>query len=252
MIKPKVYLIPGTMCNEKLWDGIVKELGDNYDLVHLAIPLGENIDAIVDLLIEKMGFNDVRLVGFSFGGYLASAIAIKIPSRIKSLIIISHSPCSLSSQELKNREEGLALIVKYGYKGISREKASTLFGETSVNDKSLRIIRDMDAELGEKTLVNQLSIGSERKDLALDLLGLGILTTLIYSESDPMVNHQWIADFQSNAPAVRVLPLPGSGHMLPIEKPLELANSLRNVLADSCANNWDQEQEGEQEGTPII
>ena len=230
MIRPKFYLIPGTMCNEKLWTDLVKELEDTYDLEHLAVPLGENIDVIVDLLIGKMVANDINLLGFSFGGYLASAIAIKIPSRISSLFIVSNSPCSLGGQEVQKRKENLALIRKHGYKGLNRRRALALLDSTAVNEKALKTILEMDAELGEAALVNQLTIGSERKDLARDLLDLEMNIMLIYSEGDPLVNNQWIADFQSKIPSTCVEALSGSGHMLPIEKPLQLASLLRSAL----------------------
>lgn len=218
------------MCNEKLWTGLVKELEDIYDLEHLAMPVGENIDAIVDSLIGKLVSNDVNILGFSFGGYLASAIAIKIPSRIRKLVIVSNSPCSLSFHEIQNREHSLSIIRKYGYKGISSKKASSLLDGTVVNQNALDTILIMDAELGEKALINQLVVGSERKDLALDLSELGISITLIYSESDPLINSQWIMDFQSSSSNLTVVALPGSGHMLPLEKPLEMANLLGIAL----------------------
>lgn len=230
MIRPKLYLIPGTMCNEKLWGGLVNELEDIYDLEHLAVPLGENIDAIVDLLISKMVVSDINLLGFSFGGYLASAIAIKIPSRIKNLFIVSNSPCSLSGQEVQKRKENLALIRKHGYAGLNRRGALALLDSTAVNEKAVNTILEMDAELGEEALVNQLTIGSERKDLASDLLDLDMTIMLIFSEGDPLVNSQWLAEFQSKIPSTCVEALSGSGHMLPIEKPVQLASLLRSAL----------------------
>jgi hypothetical protein len=65
--------------------------------VDLAIPIGESVYAIVDLLIGNMVSNNVSLFGFSSEGYYACAIAIKIFSRIRNLIIISNSPRSLST-----------------------------------------------------------------------------------------------------------------------------------------------------------
>lgn len=230
MKKPKIYLIPGTMCNEKLWGDSVKGLSDSYDLEHLAIPLGESIDAIVDSLVGKMVGHDVNLLGFSFGGYLASLIAIKIPNRVQTLIIISNSPCSLSSHETQTRQRSLALINKYGYKGISSKKASSLLDGTLVNQKALNTILEMDAELGGESLVNQLIAGDERRDLALDLSELCIPITLIHSESDPLVNRNWITGLQFTCSVLTVVSLPGSGHMLPLEQPLEIANCLRIAL----------------------
>lgn len=79
-----IYCLPGTMCDEGLWQFTQPLLGD-VNLKHVVLPEVDTLDGIVEALSLLLPNEPIHLLGFSMGGYLASAFALKYPERIKQL-----------------------------------------------------------------------------------------------------------------------------------------------------------------------
>ncbi|VUD65012.1 2-succinyl-6-hydroxy-2, 4-cyclohexadiene-1-carboxylate synthase [Thalassocella blandensis] len=234
-MKPTLYLIPGTMCNDKLWQYLHEPLHE-FNLVHLPIPEEPSIDAIADTLIQDMVEEEFYLLGFSFGGFLASYIATKIPQRIRHLLIISNSACALSQQEMEERQKNLALVKQYGYRGISRKKVLAMLDGASPKPSIVNTIVQMDADLGVNTLLHHLSVGTQRTDLAEELFQPSLAMTFVFSADDKLVNKTWIDAFvvqsQRQGHQSQKIEVPGCGHMLPLEQPMVIAELIQQLLVD--------------------
>lgn len=70
------------MCDERLWNYTQKALGESIILKHVSIPMEETIETIVDALAVILPEHPINLLGFSMGGYLACAFAVKYPERV--------------------------------------------------------------------------------------------------------------------------------------------------------------------------
>ena len=47
-MKKKIYLIPGFMTDERLWDRLKPLLEEKYELIHTPIPLTSDFDRMVE------------------------------------------------------------------------------------------------------------------------------------------------------------------------------------------------------------
>ncbi|WP_299006196.1 alpha/beta hydrolase [uncultured Shewanella sp.] len=227
-MKEKIYLLPGTMCNAKLWDKLSDLLHKEYELLHIPILSGLDLNSITDSLEEIIQEQKVNIVGFSLGGYIAAHFSTKFPHRVNKVFIISNSPCPLSSNEISGREETLKYINTYGYKGITRQKANSMLN--TQNEEIIDTIMRMDMELGEKTLKSQLKWTTHREDLFEKLAKLSINITFFYNTLDPLVDTKWLTKFADIYHNCTLLPNESEGHMLPLEEPSILSNHLMNWL----------------------
>ncbi|RLV58115.1 alpha/beta hydrolase [Parashewanella curva] len=225
--KIELHLIPGTMCNEKLWSKILPYLENDFELVYLDIPLDKNLDEITEIFKDKIQSKAINLIGFSLGGYLATYFAMKYPECISRLFVISNSPCELPSEEIKQRNQMLSYIKQHGYTGISRKKAASMLDTKHQSDELVNLILEMDNDLGEQTLISQYQLTSSRMDLAQHIKCFEFPSYFYFSENDPLVNKIWINNTSQYDTKIKVLETSGSGHMLPIEKPLELAGYIQ-------------------------
>lgn len=82
MKKEKIYLLPGLMNNELLWERINPILEDKYELIYLPIPLTKDFDDAVKYLDNFIKDEKINLLGFSLGAYLASYYTIKRSEKI--------------------------------------------------------------------------------------------------------------------------------------------------------------------------
>ena len=102
------------MCDQRLWQDCIQYLPENIQLIHLAIPKGNSIDEIVTLLEKQLPKGKINLAGFSLGGYIATAYALKFPEQINKLLLISNMSYSLPVNELKERSRTISYLKTHG------------------------------------------------------------------------------------------------------------------------------------------
>lgn len=229
--KQKIYMIPGTMCNELMWSFMLPSLTENFDIMYLPSPTGQSLDEMLSQITSVLTDESVNVVGFSLGGYLASMLAIKYPQRVNKLFIIANSSGVLPDSEILQRQEAIKFVNKHGYGGMSRRKAASLIDTAHPNtDKIIAIIRQMDKDLGKNVFLDQMYATTHRPDLHQAFYRLQIPTTFYYSKNDRLVDQVWIDQCAADNPCFDEIIEPGSGHMLPLEQPDKLLSHLTNWL----------------------
>jgi len=242
-MRKKIYLIPGTMCNEKLWSKCLPLLesvmGEHYEFVQVKIPRDMCFSQISVYLNNFFEEDKVNIIGFSLGGYIAAHFATTFVERVESAFIVANSPCTLCPAEEKQREEIVEFANLYGYKGLSKTRAAQLFDSSSWTEGQLEqlinIMVNMDTELGEAEFKSQMRCTSKRADLFELLVNTQTQLTFYYSEHDHLVNSVWLNKLQqANSNCLMICNL-GSSHMLPLEKPRELAEYVRMWLLSASS-----------------
>lgn len=237
-MREKIYLIPGTMCNERLWSDLLplltNSIGEHYEFVHVKIPKNMIFSQITKFLNGYCKEERVKIIGFSLGGYIAAHFAITFPQRVDKTFIISNSPCALYPAEEKQRQEIVEFVNRYGYKGMSKARAAQLLdihnGDKKHLDHLISIIINMDAELGEVEFKSQMQSTSKRNDLFEQLACSQVQSVFYYSEHDLLVNSQWLSKLKQANPNCVMKCTTGSSHMLPLENPKELADYIDEWL----------------------
>ncbi|MCP4970729.1 MAG: alpha/beta hydrolase [Arcobacter sp.] len=227
----KIYLLPGIMCNQTLWKKMYLYFDDNYELIHLEIPLKKNLDEIVSTLNREIKDDKINLLGFSLGGYIASLFAVKYPNKINKLFIVACSLCEFSNEEIIKRKNAIAFTKKFGFKGLSRKKIISLLEKENQNDNYLiELIQKMYIDLGEDVFLSQFFSTLNRPDLLNKLLCLNKRVTFLYSINDGLVNINWLNKLESLSSNYKFIKINGSSHMLPLEKPKELSTEIKNWI----------------------
>lgn len=227
----KIHLLPGTMCNALIWQPLRDVLPDAVELVHLDIPNHLSPKDLAAHYLHITGDERLNLAGFSLGGYLAAYFACRFPEHIARLFIIANSPAQLPEQELAQRQTIVRQISQHGYAGLSRARAARMLDDGSCQKQHIDMMQQMDKELGETTLLSQYQYLSERDDLQSALCQQRFPCHFYYSEKDTLVNTSWLNQLVQQNTQVRLHETTGSGHMLPLEKPKELAMLLQQWLS---------------------
>jgi len=228
-MKTKLYLIPGTMCTEQLWQFLLPSLSDEFELCYLTIPNKMNLDDISDHLVAQFEEDRVNLLGFSLGGYIASLVASRFPERLDKLMVLANSPCALNADELSLRKQTVSILKRFGYKGMPRVKAEALLAEKSA--LHIDLILEMDKALGADTLLSQLENTSSRDDLIQPLLALDCDVRFIYSQKDNLINLAWMQELKVLAGhKMSQKMVAGSSHMLPLEEPIMISREINTFF----------------------
>jgi len=225
MIKPKLYLLPGTMCDATLWRHVAPSLEAQFELNFIAIPKETNLQAMVASLAAQLPDTKVNLAGFSLGGYLSALFTQSVPQRVERLMVVANSPCALPESELVQRRQTIAFLQKFEYRGATPMRINQLLGERSKDDSALiEHILQMEIAVGLDQLLPQLQATSERDDLSQFFAQTEVETKFVYGDEDVLVNAQWIESLAN--PYVSRKRLEQVGHMSPLEAPTLLAAEM--------------------------
>ncbi|MBQ4834206.1 alpha/beta hydrolase [Pseudoalteromonas sp. MMG010] len=213
------------MCNKLLWSALSPLLENGFELIYLTIPTGKSMDELADFYNDTLGDDKINLIGFSLGGYIATYFAAKFPKHVRALFIIANSSTLLPSFEIKKREAAVKFIAKGGGLKLKEQQVNRLFDKPADNKQQVDLVMQMIRQQGESELLSQYQHTSDRKDLAEQLNTLSIPMWFYYSEHDPLVNASWFKQLHLKK-QLTISSTTGRGHMLPLEKPAELANHI--------------------------
>lgn len=237
----RLHLLPGTLCNEKLWQYITPALSHDFELVHCPIPNHQPFSEMAEyfqtaLMPAKSHERSsstqekLHLIGFSLGGYAAAYFATRFPDSIASLTVVSNSPTVLPEQEVKQRMAALEFVKKQGYKGSSKKRLGSLLASQNRTEDNLALLQEMDKATGETGFLSQYEYTTNREDLAHSLASSPFPIQFIFAEQDPLVDHAWMKTLETNAPHITFHRTPGSGHMLPLEEAAHLSHIIKQFV----------------------
>lgn len=230
-MKEKIYLLPGFMCDERLWGKLTPYL-DEYELVHVPLPLDDNFDEINKSLDEVFKEEKVNLLGFSLGGYISSYFTLKNPDRVKRLFLISATAGATSKQDIEKRERKINSVKQKGFRELSYKKSASLLEEQNQNNEELiKVLQDMFNDLGEEVFVTHLTSTLHRQNLVEDMAKLDIPINFFYSDNDRLLNHGFIKTIsEKNKKNICLVSREGTSHNIPLEDEKGLAVNIKNWM----------------------
>jgi len=217
------------MCNQDLWQFVFPKI-ENYIPEYIDITSATSFEEINQIIISKIT-SPAILVGFSLGGFSALNFACHYPEKINKLIIVAANAKGLSENELRLRRSTIQFLETHTYKGISNTRVQQFLHTDNRQHKTLiNIIKKMDADLGKETLIKQLMATSKRVDITSQLKTIDVPILLIGSKEDALVSHQDILTLKKDLTKGIAVILKNCGHMIPLEKPKELAEIINKYL----------------------
>ena len=222
------------MTDERLWCRIKELVSDEFELVHIAIPLCEDFDQLCDILDGYFKEEKINLLGFSFGSYIGAYYAIKNPSKINRLFLLAGSASFLLEDEIQRRKESIKLMDNFGFKGLSRKKILDLIEDKNHDDIQLiNTIKDMFFDLGLDTYKNQMELSFKRDDISEELSSLNMPITLFYASHDKLFDYTALAKIKKkNRENIKMIEKEGSSHFIPLEEPNALIREIKNWMCD--------------------
>ena len=229
-MKPKLYWIPGTMCDQLVWSRTWPELEQEFELVHLTIPTEPSVDDIVMALSAQINESEINLIGFSLGGYLATCLAEHFPNKVANLLVISNSPCPLPEAEIQQRKQTINWLEKFAYRGVTEQKINTMLAASRADDIGLKqVIMKMEENLGYDTLLPQLKATSNREGKSEFISNTSTQISFCFGDEDRLVNHTWLTQVAQQNDC-QLFKVENCGHMLPLEQPQILVSVIRKLF----------------------
>lgn len=230
-MKEKIYLLPGLMTDERLWSRLIPHLEDEYELVHVPLPLTDDFSKASKELESVFKEEKINLLGFSLGAYLASTFTINNPHRVNRLFLLAGTPGAMNEDEIIKRKITLNHMNNFGFKGLSHKKVLTLIEESNHEDEELiNIVKDMFSDLGKEVYNVQMHSTFNRIDISQELKNLDLPITFFYSTEDRLLSHRVLKNFSKDDSHINFVAREGTSHMISLEEPQRLAQEIRKWL----------------------
>jgi len=230
-MKEKIYLLPGLMTDERLWERLIPFLEDEYELIHLPIPLTDDFDIATKQLESVIKDEKINLLGFSLGAYVGIHFTIKNPNRVNRLFLVAGTPSKMKEEEIEKRKQTLKQMNNMDFKGLSRHKVISLLEESNKNDEELiSIVKNMFSDLGQEVYNVQMNSTFKRKALHNELISLDIPIKFFYSTEDRLFTHKSLDNFTSEHKHITKVSRIGTSHMIPLEVPEKLSFEIREWM----------------------
>lgn len=227
----QLVLLPGFMLNAHLWDDMRDSLAGLADLHFGDIGQSIGIQAMADDVLARAPEKFI-LAGFSMGGFVAQAIALKAPHRVSGLALLNTSSRPQTEQESLATKAQVDMAQRTPFKGLtSRALASALHPDRSADHAMLDRLQAMALENGKDVFLRQLQ--TLRDSNAEDLKLIHCPTLIVASDHDRLRSVEESAEMASQIDGVRFEIVQDCGHMTPMEKPQELFALLSDWMVNA-------------------
>lgn len=223
-----LVLLPGMNCSARLWAEVAARL---HDVETIPTALEEpDLDGCVDHLLAALPPR-FALAGLSLGGIVAMALVRRAPERVSRLCLADTNARPPTTAQHEAWEAQLRELDR----GVSaRELQQRLLGVLLHPAAAPSLVEQtllMADETGGTALAAQLRLQQSRIDERPALSRITVPTLVIAGADDalcPPERHQEIA---AAIPGADLTLLPDTGHLAPLERPEQVADSLRAWLA---------------------
>jgi 3-oxoadipate enol-lactonase len=246
-----LLLLHGSPFDHRIWIPAIPYLAGHFRVVAPDMPgygrsppaKDETPEALIRLIAGLMtGLQMVPgfVVGSSFGGTLAVGLAARHPERVRGLVIagglgIERWPATLQAR-LARAVRGLPGALALGMRLAPRTQARW-FLRGALNDPQVadgaiveQVATTLRSTTGRRALIRALRRLDEWHIVTRQLGGVRAPTLLVWGEHDALFGLPVAERMRHAIHGAQLVTLAGAGHLLPAERPDELAAIIRSFL----------------------
>ncbi|RED50933.1 alpha/beta fold hydrolase [Aestuariispira insulae] len=230
MKKEKLVLIPGLLCDERLWSHQKQYLAELVEIV-----IGDTFqDHTVEMMAKRILAQvdgSFSLAGLSMGGYVAQEIMRQAPQRVKRLALLDTS-ARKDDESQARRRRGLINLAKMGkFKGVTPRLLPMLVHPDRLDDEKLtNAVMEMAAHVGQSRFVDQQNAILHRPDGIEDLSRFAVDTMVVCGRQDEITPLELSEEIAAHVPKARLVIIEDCGHLSSMERPQAVTALMRDWL----------------------
>ena len=227
-----LMLLPGMMCDARLYGPQIDALADHYDIRVGDITGHADMTALAQSVFDQAPWERFAVAGLSMGGIVAMEMVRLASERVERLAL-------LDTNQRAEIEERKALRVPQIDRAKAGDLKSVLIDEMKpnylapanrTNQKLLDVVLNMGLDLGEDVFERQSLALRDRRDQSQTLSlyeGNTLVLCGVYDALCPVERHEEIANLISKS-TLNVIP--DCGHLSTLEAPQVVTRALQEWL----------------------
>ncbi|MFZ0929792.1 MAG: alpha/beta fold hydrolase [Syntrophobacteraceae bacterium] len=229
-VLPELLLLPGLLCDERLWAAQRKALIGSVRTRTCDLTAHESIAAMAGAVLSHAP-ERFALAGFSMGGCIALEVVARAPDRVCRLALLSTSASGLLPPVRQQLRDSISGIEADGLGPYLADAFRRYVAPERIHDRVLwGIFAVMGWSLGPGVAVRQIRALLEYPGFCDDLGRIACPTVVICGREDrrtPVAAHEELAGL---IPGAKLKVIERAGHFTPLEEPQAVTHALRDWL----------------------
>ncbi len=225
-----VVMIPGMMCDERIFAHQIKELGTDTEVYIADISKYSSIQELASDVLENSP-PKFFLVGHSMGGIVAMEMCSQEPDRIEKLVIMDSNPKPELEETKLKREPQIKNVISGNLAQVMKEEMKPNYLADSYKQKDiLNTCMEMALTLGPEVFVRQSRALQDRDDQQSTLKDLNIPVLIMCGAEDKLCSlerHELMHNIINDSKLEVVM---DAGHMPTLEQPQKTTEVIKSWL----------------------
>jgi len=223
-------MVPGMMCDERIFSPQIEELSKNLEVTVADISSFLTIRELASEVLKKAP-KKFSLLGHSMGGIVAMEIYSQEPNRIEKLILMDTNP-KAELDEVKLKREPQIRDVNEGklLEVMRDEMKPNYLADIENQENVLNVCMDMALNLGPDVFINQSKALQTRADQQGTIQSINIPVLIMCGSEDKLCTverHEMMHNMINNS---ELKIINNAGHMPTLEQPKETTEVLKQWL----------------------
>lgn len=227
---PQLVLLPGLLCNRRLWETQIDALRGAAHISVADLTHDETVAAMARRVVADAP-DEFALAALSMGGYVAFEILRQAPERVQRLALLDTSARPDRPEQSARRRGLMELAQKGRFKGVTPQLLPILIHPDRRSDKALvRTVMDMAEEIGMEAFLRQQRAIMGRPDSRPLLPTIACPTLVLCGADDQLTPVELHEEIAAGILGARLIVVPECGHLSTLERPDAVNAALRDWL----------------------
>lgn len=231
MSLPPLVLLPGTLCDGRLWSHQIDALGDIVSPIVADVGRSGRMDELARRVLAEAPPR-FALAGFSLGGILALEAVAQAPERVTHLALVSSNARPLPAADAAPRRAAVEAAARVGLRDhVAATLLPSYLPAAKLADGRLtELILAMAEGAGIEVFRRQTEAVIGRADSRPRLPRISAPTLVLGGVDDRLCPPDRQEELAAGIEGAELVLLPGCGHFSPLEEPATVSDALRRLL----------------------
>lgn len=232
--KVDLLLLPGLLCDPRLWAPQVESLGDVAECHIPDLTRDDSIPAMAARVLSEAP-ERFALAGLSMGGFVSLEIVRQAPERVSRLALLDTRANPDTPEEAQRRRDLLALVEQGRFRGVTERLLPRLIHTDRLEEEALtRTIFAMAEAVGKEGYQRQQKAIMTRPDLRPVLPTVRVPSVVVVGRQDILSPPAYAMEMAAGIPNARLETIEDCGHLCTLERPEATNAILRRWLSEDA------------------
>ena len=224
-----LVLLPGTLCDERLFGHQVVELGRDRDVLVGDLTRSDTIAGMAKDVLDDSP-DAFALAGLSLGGIVAMEIMRQAPERVERLALLDTNARAATDAQRLAWDEFAAMTGRGEFMEITTDVLLPKLVHRQNDRGLLELVIDMARSVGPVAFLRQNAAQPTRPNSLESLADVTCPTVVIYGEHEEICTADMHREIADAVPGAELIELPGAGHLATLDSPEAATSALSEWL----------------------